>query len=460
MDGTFTLMIAVLMAPLFAALMSLTDERVAKASNVALSSFAAVLSTYALARGLTLKTGHFYMDFYSSALVAMISWIYLFASLASLSYTNRIKNPFFPIRVYWALLGLFAFTMIFTALSRSIGWMWIGLEGTTIVSALLTVTDAKKRTIEGAWRYIIVASSGLAIAFLSIIIVYSVAGTLQVGDFTLSGKAALLAAVLALVGFGTKAGLFPMHSWLPDAHGSAPSPVSAMLSGTLLPTALLVYMRVYTAAMPNRTVFRVTLLFGVLTVIMAAIFMASQTYLKRLLAYSSMDVMGVATAGIALGYHDTTVMKLVFLLFAVHAFSKGALFISGGSLISALGTRRIDGIRGLFGSTRFSWLTVSLSALAVTGAPPFGVFIAELFIVARALRDSPGMGAALLIGLLLSFLALNWHVSGMVFGRKSSDASGEEAEKRPDIGAGEEIVPFVMVLAALGLSLWAWGVIV
>ncbi len=451
MDGAFMLMVTLLLAPLSAAFLSLINVRVAKVSSVLLSAFSSGLSTYVLIEGVTLGTGHFYVDFYSSAVISMISWIYLFASLASLSYTSRIKNPFYLIKFYWSLLGLFAFTMAFTALSRSVGWMWIGLEGTTIVSALLTVTDAKKRTIEGAWRYVIVASSGLAVAFLSVILIYAVTGTLEVGEFTLSGKAALLVSVLALVGFGAKAGLFPMHSWLPDAHGSAPSPVSAMLSGTLLPTALLVYMRIYTAAMPDGEVFKVTLSFGVATVIMAALFMASQTYLKRLLAYSSMDVMGVATAGIALGYRDPALMKLVFLLLAVHALAKGALFISGGSIIGALGTRRISDVRGLIGSTRLSGYTFVLSALAVTGTPPFGIFLAEFLIVERALCGSPWLGVALLIGLITSFLALNWLVSGMVFGR---------IHERAELGRQEELLPFVMTMAALGLSLWAWGVTV
>ncbi len=450
----FDVMLITMLSPLAAAFLSLIGEGEAKVSNVALSAFSAVISTYSLYRGLSVQTHYFYMDFYSAAVVSMVAWIYTFASIASVSYTERIRNPFFSIKFYWSLLALFAFTMMFTALSRSVGWMWIGLEGTTIVSALLTVTDAKKRTVEGAWRYIIVASSGLAVAFLSIILIYAVSGTLEVGAFKLHGRAALLVSVLALVGFGTKAGLFPMHAWLPDAHGSAPSPVSAMLSGTLLPTALLVYMRIYFASMPNRNVMMATLVFGVVTVVMAALFMASQTYLKRLLAYSSMDVMGVAAAGIALGYGDPSLMKLVFLLFAVHAFSKGALFISGGSIISTFGSREIRRIRNLFGSTRITWLTVSLAALAVTGAPPFGIFAAEFVIVKRAFHVSIGLAVVLLAGLFMSFAALNWLVSGMVFGKEKG--TNETVKIRPR----DETVPFLMVMAALGLSIWALGVII
>lgn len=436
-----------LILPLAAAILSLASEGFAGFFTSMLSLATAAISTELLVSGYTLSNGIFHTDWYSLVTVSMISWIYFFASLSSLYYVSRVRRPFFRLSFYWVLLSLFALSMIFTAVVSNLGWMWIGLEGTTIVSALLIITDGKKRNVEGAWRYMIIASAGLGIAFLSVVVAYSSAGTLDITRLILPERTAVLVSLLGLIGFGTKVGLFPMHSWLPDAHGSAPSPVSAMLSGTLLPTALLVYMRIFHAAteVTSKPVYP-ALAIGIITVIVASILMASQRFLKRLLAYSSMDVMGIAVTGIALGYYHPPLLKLVFILLAVHALSKGALFISGGSLVRAYGTHEIAGIRGVLSSTRLTGYTFALSALSVTGAPPFATFLAELALIGSAFMYSRWWAFLLGTGLLLSFLALNWHSMRMVFGE----------ERKVELSVLEEVVPFVMMLAALAVSLYVW----
>lgn len=436
-----------LILPLAAAILSAASEGLAGLFTSIISLATAAISTKLLVSDYAVSNGTFHADWYSLVMVSMISWVYFFASLASSYYVSRVERPFFNLRHYWSLLSLFALSMIFTAVVANLGWMWIGLEGTTIVSALLIITDGKKRNVEGAWRYMIIASAGLGIAFLSVVVAYSSAGTLDITRLVLPERTAVLVSLLGLIGFGTKVGIFPMHSWLPDAHGSAPSPVSAMLSGTLLPTALLVYMRIFHAAtaVTSKPVYP-ALAAGILTVIVASVLMASQRYLKRLLAYSSMDVMGVALTGIALSYYHPPLLRLVFILLAIHAFSKGALFISGGSLVRAYGTHEIGDIRGVLSSTGLTGYTFALSALSVTGAPPFAVFLAELAVVGSAFMYS--LWSALLIGtgLLLSFLALNWHTMRMVF--------GEGRDVR--LSLREEAVPFAMMLAALGISLYVW----
>ena len=434
-----------LLMPLIASILSLAGEKWGKALTPAFAFATAILSTLMLYSGKTLSTPSFYADWYSLVIAGIVSWIYFFASLASLYYTGGVEGPFFDLRYYWSFLSLFALSMNFTALVSNLGWMWIGLEATTVVSALLILTEGEKRNVEGAWRYMIVASAGLGVAFLSVILAYVSSGTLDVRHLTFTPKEALLVSTLALIGFGTKVGLFPMHGWLPDAHGSAPSPVSAMLSGTLLPTALLVYYRILSAS-PSDAPAKATLLFGVLTLLVASILMASQRFLKRLLAYSSMDMMGVATAGLGLSYYHPALLKLVFLLLAVHAFSKGALFITAGSVMKAYETHEIGEIRGLMNSNPASGLSLVLSSLSVTGSPPFGTFIAELGIIGVALSRSYWWALAIGAGLLLSFLALNWHSARMAFG---------EGEDR-DVPAGEGAIALTMTLVALGISLYAW----
>ncbi len=434
-----------LLMPLLASLLSLAGEKWGKALTPAFAFATAILSTLMLYGGKTVSTPSFYADWYSLAITSIVSWVYFFASLASLYYTEGIEEPFFDLRYYWSFLSLFAISMNFTALVSNLGWMWIGLEATTVVSALLILKEGKKRNVEGAWRYMIVASAGLGVAFLSVILAYTSSGTLDVRHLTFIPKEALLVSTLALIGFGTKVGLFPMHGWLPDAHGSAPSPVSAMLSGTLLPTALLVYYRILSAS-PSDAPAKATLLFGVLTLLVASILMASQRFLKRLLAYSSMDMMGVATTGLGLSYYHPALLKLVFLLLAVHAFSKGALFITAGSVMKAYETHEIGEIRGLMNSNPASGLSLVLSSLSVTGSPPFGTFIAELGIIGVALSRSYWWALAIGAGLLLSFLALNWHSARMAFG---------EGEGR-DVPAGEGAIALTMTMVALGISLYAW----
>ncbi|WP_456396485.1 proton-conducting transporter transmembrane domain-containing protein [Thermococcus sp.] len=437
----------ILILPLTAAIISLVSESLAGLFTPVLSLATAVVSADMLMRGYTVSNGTFHADWYSIVTVSMISWLYFFASLSSLHYVKRVERPFFRLSLYWALLSLFALSMIFTAVVSNLGWMWIGLEGTTIVSALLIITDGKKRNVEGAWRYMIIASAGLGIAFLSVVVAYSSAGTLDITRLTLPEKTAVLVSLLGIIGFGTKAGIFPMHSWLPDAHGSAPSPVSAMLSGTLLPTALLVYMRIFHAAteVTSKPVYP-ALAAGILTIMVASVLMASQRFLKRLLAYSSMDVMGIALTGIALSYYHPQLLRLVFILLAVHALSKGALFISGGSLVRAYGTHEIEEIGGVLSSTRLTGYTFALSALSVTGAPPFATFPAELVVVGSAFIYSRWWALLTGTGILLSFLALNWHSMRMVFGE----------ERNVELSLREEAVPFVMMLVALGISLYVW----
>ena len=440
--------IYLLLLPLIASLLSLAGEKWGKALTPAFAFATAILSTMMLYGGKTVSTQSFYADWYSLVIAGIVSWVYFFASLASLYYTEGIERPFFDLRYYWSFLSLFALTMNFTAIVSNLGWMWIGLEATTVVSALLILTEGEKRNVEGAWRYMIVASAGLGIAFLSVILAYASSGTLDVRHLTFTPKEALLVSTLALIGFGTKVGLFPMHGWLPDAHGSAPSPVSAMLSGTLLPTALLVYYRILNAS-PSSTPAKMTLLFGVLTLLVASILMASQRFLKRLLAYSSMDMMGVATVGLGLAYYHPALLKLVFLLLAVHAFSKGALFITAGSVMRAYETHEIGEIKGLMRSNPMSGLSLVLSALSVTGSPPFGTFIAELGIIGVALSRSYWWALFIGTGLLLSFLALNWHSARMAFG---------EGEDRK-VPTGDGVIALTMTLVALGISLYAWYLI-
>ena len=240
--------------------------------------------------------------------------------------------------------------MVAVLVVSDLGLMWIGVEATTVASALLIVLERKPASVEAAWRYTLIASAGLTIALFALLVLYTATGTLDGFRLAAAPPPVTLpiemAVALALVGYGTKVGLFPMHTWLPDAHSEAPSPISAMFSGVLLPTGLYAFLRVYRVLPdPSPLVIRdLILAFGVATALVAAFLLQRQRSYKRLLAYSSMEVMGLAVIGIALG---GVALYGALILIVAHAFAKSAAFYCSGSVLRATGTVRIDEVRNL-----------------------------------------------------------------------------------------------------------------
>lgn len=433
--------------PLGGVLLSLLPyPKVKQNSTLVASLITTILSIYIIYKVLRgdITDGWMFVDIYSAIIILLISGVYFLSSAYSVYFLKTVKDTFISVDFYYPLLNLFALSMLFTAVSANIGLMWIGLETSTVVSALLIVLEKKKAGAEAAWRYAIIASAGMGIALLSIIIIQFVGKTLIWYNVKLSPFAASVALALALVGFGTKIGLFPMHTWLPDAHGSAPPPISAMLSATLLPVALLTYFRIFLIAIASKAyhVIGLTAFFGAITALVASILIIQQQNFKRMFAYSTMDVMGIAVAGIAFGGKAA---EASFLLLIVHAFAKSGLFFSTGNIIAAYKTKKIENVRGLLNSTQLTGITMVLGALAVTGAPPFASFIAELVILSYSFK-MPLITAMLAISIFTSFLALNYHVAKMSFG----DA---KINKMPVYA---ELIPFLSVAIALVFSLGVW----
>ncbi len=449
-----TLVYTLLALPTIAAAISILPNPRAREVASLISSATCLALSIAMFHSVltcTLQSGWIYVDLPAAVIVFLIQAIYFLSVLYSIHFVNEIwkERPLFlRRRHYYALINLFAMSMTFAAVSRNLGLMWVGLEATTIVSALLIVLERSKASVEAAWRYIIVASAGLGVALLSLVMFHAFSGTVDWTRAEMSAKAATLVAVLAFVGFGTKVGIFPMHTWLPDAHGTAPPAVSAMLSATLLPVALLAYLRVFEVAVAAGAlkVVYITCFAGAVTALVAAILAVPQRIVKRLFAYSSMDVMGIAMTGVGLSAISPVALKATLLLLIIHAFSKSALFFTGGNVITGLKTHEIEDVKALLSRTKLTGLSMLLSALAVTGAPPFASFIAELVIVAVSL-SVPYLTALLLSAILLSFLAVNYHVTRMCFGGKGESVS---------LSALSELVPALACLTSLAISLVVW----
>ncbi|EQD74992.1 NADH/Ubiquinone/plastoquinone (complex I), partial [mine drainage metagenome] len=280
------------------------------------------------------------VDSIAEVFLVPVTAIYATSTWYSRAYLRSVHRPFLAPSVYYALLNAFAFSMIAVLVVRDLGLMWIGVEGTTVASALLLVLERRPTSVEAAWRYTLIASAGLTIALFALLLLYTATGTLDAVALAANPPVATLAVTmavaLALVGYGTKVGLFPMHTWLPDAHAEAPSPVSAMLSGILLPTALYAFLRVYRIlpSPPPAALSTLVLAFGIATALIAALLVQRQRSYKRMLAYSSMEVMGLAVVGVGLG---GIALYGALLLLVAHAFAKSSAFYCAGNVLQQRG---------------------------------------------------------------------------------------------------------------------------
>ncbi len=229
-------------------------------------------------------SGFFFIDHITYIFILMVSSVYLMSLIYSVKYVHNIKNKGISENVYYMLMGFFYVAMEFALMVNNYGFMWVGIETTTISSALLLITEKSDISLEATWRYIIIVSAGVTFAFISVILIYYSFGTLTITTILAYGAkdtiAVRLAVAIALVGFGTKVGVFPVHTWLPDAHSEAPAPVSAMFSGVLLPVALYVLYRIY-EIFPMRELF---VWAGTISVLFAAIFLGYQKNYKRMFA--------------------------------------------------------------------------------------------------------------------------------------------------------------------------------
>lgn len=303
-------------------------------------------------------------------------------------------------KIYYGLFSLFLATMLLSAISNNIVMMWVSVEATTLGSAFLVGLYAQKSSLEAAWKYVIICTVGVAFGLYGTVLTYA-NGSQVVGNETtailwttliahapmLDPAIMKLVFVFVLIGFGTKAGLFPMHAWLPDAHSEAPSPVSALLSGVLLKCALLVIIRYY--AITVRAIGpdfpqMLLMLLGGLSIAVAAMLFYVQQDLKRKLAYSSVEHIGLMALGLGIG---GPLGVGAALLHAVnHSFAKALLFCGAGNVVMKYGTRDLGSVKGMMRVAPVSGLLIMAGALALAGFPPFNIFVSEFMIFAAGVK--------------------------------------------------------------------------
>lgn len=392
-----------------------------------------------------------------SALVAFYSIGYLKIEAARGRVTDRQVRYYYLL--YHALVGL----MLLVAAVNNLGLMWVAVEATTLVSALLVGFTGTPHAIEAAWKYVILCSVGIALALFGTVLTAAAGGPL-VGahgaglDWTSLAPVAdrldpalmKVAFVFILIGYGTKAGFAPMHTWLPDAYSEAPSPASALLAGALLNCALYAIIRFHAlTAMSVGAAFSSQLLiaFGALSIAVALPFLLAQHDLKRLLAYSSVENVGVIAIGIGLGSPLALFGALFHLL--MHACTKTALFLAAGRIVQLYGTKTISQIRGASIAAPASGTLLLLGALAIAGSPPFGTFVGEFSIISASfLSDRSWLGAFILASLVCVFGGLLYHAGRVCLG----NAPPLPHQAAGPFSLGSALIPIGLVLG-LGLYL-------
>lgn len=360
-------------------------------------------------------------------------------------------------------LLLFLASMTLVTATQHLGLLWVAVEATTLASAPLIAFHRHHRSLEATWKYLLICSVGIAVALLGTFFVAvsaarpggGEASSMLLGDLMLEAaqlQGGWLRAgfILLLIGYGTKMGLAPLHTWLPDAHAEAPSVASALLSGALLNCAFLGILRSQQLlAAAGEAAFGQNLLvaLGLASMAWAAVFVIRQADYKRLLAYSSVEHMGIMALGVGLGGAAT----FGALLHAVnHSVVKGMLFLVSGNLLAAYRTKSTATVRGAMRVLPVSGVLWVAGFLAITGSPPFGTFLSELAVLKGALDGGRWWVAAAYLALLAAvFAGMGRTMLRMAQGEAPEGTEGGQREPWTAVAS-----PMVLLLIALLMGVW------
>ncbi len=466
------LVAVILLAPLAAVFgcLAIRRPRAAEFLNLAaaIASFAAVIALLprALHGPYTFWHDYLIVDPLGAWVLLSVATVYLLASIYAIGYMRSGDDK--RLHTFYALFAGFALTTLLGPLMNNVGVYWIAIELTTLVSTFLVGFERTRESVEAAWKYIIVVSAGISLALLGIIFYYW-GGSFELGatyDLTwsalravaprLNPTIALAAFLLVFIGFGTKVGLAPMHTWLPDAHSEGPAPVSAMLSGALLNTAMIGiarFIHVADAARLGAMPRTVVVVIGALSLLIAALFITRQTEVKRLMAYSSVEHMGVMTLGFGFGGPLGIAGALYHML--NHSLNKSLMFFGAGDAMHAFHSKRIGRIHYVLSAMPATGLLWIAGAVAITGAPPFGLFLSE-FTILRAGLAGPNAWAVfvMLVLLIVIFVGFLNHFRAMYFGEHPEAATHERRPHAPGTAFWCVLPMWLALVPLLAFGLW------
>jgi len=403
------------------------------------------------------------VDDFNIYLVTLTTFVAFTTSIFSATYIGheleigRLTPTF--LRFYHALYQAMIGAMNLALVANNVGLLWVGLEVATLSTVMMVGIYRTPEAVEAAWKYFILGSVGIALAFFGTILIYIVAQDV-IGEGVpamawdnlvqnaprLDPKLLSLAFVFLLVGYGTKVGLAPFHAWLPDAHAEGPTPISAVLSGLLLNVALYALLRFKIVLSANPATLNVGLIMtalGLISLVFAAFMLYRRRDIKRLFAYSSIEHMGIITFAFGIGGPLANFAGLLHM--TMHSLTKSAIFFAVGHVAQVKGTQRIADIRGLSSTHPALAVGLGLAVIAIAGAPPFGVFMSEFLLVSSSFARQPLLAVVLVFGLLVAFGALILRLQQVLFGEPSGPTGKAKASYVP---------LFVHLAIVLAAGLW------
>lgn len=405
----------------------------------------------------------FRIDAFNVYLVVLTAFVGLTTAIFSRPYMRHVcasgKISSTSLRIYHSMYQAFMLSMLLALTTDNLGMLWVAIEGATLATVLLVSLYRTPEAVEAAWKYFILCSVGIALALFGTVLTYFAAqhvladpaaglkwSALYAHAQGLNPTVMRIAFVFLLVGYGTKVGLVPMHQWLPDAHSEGPTPMSAVLSGLLLNVALYAVVRLKMlvdgslAQTPTPHLAGILLMgFGLVSFLVAGLFLHRQRDIKRMFSYSSIEHMGLMTFAFGLGGPLATFGALLHML--VHSLTKSAIFVTVGHAAHIAGTQAIDRIRGLIRTQPAVGWSLLIAVAAIAGFPPFGIFTSEFLLLTATMQSQPWLTLALLSGLGIAFAGLFRHLHPMVYGQPPEGQQAVQANMIP-------------VLVHLGLVLW------
>jgi hydrogenase-4 component F len=430
------LIFLIILIPIITAIISIFVKK----SVRFLESLVALASTAELALGITIASmvagkeayspnDYFSVDAFGAILILIISIVGFVTSWYSIGYLREEVRKeiigFRRVRQYFVLFSFFLAAMFSAVVTTSPVIMWISVEATTLSTALLISFYNKPSAMEAAWKYLIVNSIGLLLGFFGTLLFLSSVSdfsvlvdwnTILASSSSLNPFVAKAAFIFILIGYGTKMGIVPMHTWLPDAHSKAPVPISALLSGVLLNVAFFAILRFKMVADSVLGIgFTQTLLifFGTISIMLPAFIIFIQKNYKRLLAYSSIEHMGIMALGFGFGGVGV-LAALVHMIY--HSLAKSILFLASGNVFVRYSSTKILNIKGVSSVLPITGILFLVGLLTLTGIPPFGMFFTEFYILSAGIVQYPVIVAIVLFSLAVVFIGFLKNINAMLYG--------------------------------------------
>jgi len=378
----------------------------------------------------------FQIDALSAIVLLIIGSISFAVTVYSVAYLRQETKKgivgFTRVKQYFMLSNLFTAAMFLAISANSPIFAWISIEATTLSTAFLISFYNKPSAMEAAWKYLIINSVGLLLGFFGTLLYFTALSADSETGFVswqllldnsgqLDPLLAKIAFIFILIGYGTKVGLAPMHTWKPDAYSKAPAPMGALLAGALLPVAFVIILKfkiITDASVGADFSQQLLIVFGLLSITLAALVMFNARNYKRMLAYSSIENAGIMALGFGFGGIGifATILHLIY-----HSITKVILFLTAGNMLLKFSSDKINKVSGTLSIVPLSSALLIIGFLIITGTPPFGIFLTKMQILLAGMQTYPVVSGLALLFMGIIFISFLKHITAMVFGDSEAD---------------------------------------